>query len=123
VLGSHGDTSVAVEEPVQLEEHAHRASGRRGDCGADDPELRKRPETEDEARIQNDIDSVRNPEDAHRNCGVTRATEHSVDEKQHHDHAVCTEHDGGVLAICENPWCGTHQAQQWPCIQRSPDAD
>jgi len=63
----------AAPQDGVLHEHADSATGRRRDGGSGDAEARKRTEAEDEARIEADVDRVRNPQHAHRDRRVAGA--------------------------------------------------
>ena len=58
------------------------------------PSAGKRPEAEDEARVEDEVADVREPEDAHRDRRVAGAAEDRVDEEEEHDHDVAAEHHG-----------------------------
>ena len=72
----------ATHQAVELVEHADAASGESGQRGAGDAETRKRAEAENEARIENEIDDVRDPEQTHGDGGVAGPAEDGVVEKQ-----------------------------------------
>ena len=90
------DAAVATRQEEQLHQHTDAAPRRRRHRRAGDAQPGEWPETEDEARIETDVDCVGDPEDAHRDRRVARAAEHRVDQKQHHDDAVEAEDDGRV---------------------------
>ncbi len=56
-------------------------------------ELGERAEAEDEARPEQDVEDVAEPQHAHRDRRVARAAEHRVDQEQQHDGDVAAEHD------------------------------
>ena len=65
---------------------------RRRDGRARDAERRERPEAEDEARVEDEVDDVREPQDAHRDRRVAGAAEDRVDEEEQDDDDVAAEH-------------------------------
>ena len=80
-----GDPRSPRAEPVQLVEDAGAAADRRRHRGAGHAQLGERPQAEDEARAEHDVDDVREPEHPHRDRGVARAAEDGVDEEQQQD--------------------------------------
>ena len=93
VRAPHNDASAASPEDQQLHDDADAAAGGRCDRGAGNAEARERTESENEARIEADVDSVRNPQHAHGDRRVTRAAKHGVDQKEHEDYAVEPKND------------------------------
>ena len=77
----------------QLIHHAAATADRRPDRGAGHAELRKRADAEDQARPEDDVDRIREPQHPHRDRGIARATEDGVDEEEHHHGAASSQHD------------------------------
>src|SRR5256712_2451481 len=82
------DALGAAEQPIELIEHADAATGERGEGRAGNAELGKGAPAEAEARVEDEIDDVGDPQQAHGDGGVTRAAEDGVVEKKHHDGAA-----------------------------------
>jgi hypothetical protein len=73
----------------------------------------KGTKTEDEAGTKQDIDCVGEPENAHRDRGVSGAAEDRVDEKEEHDGRVAAQHDPGVPSPDrDHRRCCAHQLEQ-----------
>src|SRR5947208_1436900 len=93
------NTRLIIPRTTELYRHARHtdaARRRRRHGRAGDGQPGAWSQTEDEARIETDVDRVGDPEDTHRDRRVARAAEHRVDQKQHHDDAVEAENDGRV---------------------------
>jgi hypothetical protein len=89
--------NIAVPATFRRVDHAGPAAdGRRERC-ADDPHLRERADAEDQARPQDDVDGVGEPEHPHRDGGVAGASEYRVDQEQHQHGAAAGEHDAGEV--------------------------
>ena len=89
---------VAPRQPVELVEHAGAAAEVGGDGGAGHAERRERPQPEDEARGEHDVERVGQPQHAHGDRRVAGAAEDGVDEEEQHDRGVAAEHDPRVGA-------------------------
>ena len=57
------------------------------------PSSGKRADAEDQARPEDDVDRVREPQHAHRDRGIARAAEDGVDEEEQHHGAAAAQHD------------------------------
>ncbi len=109
----------SLEQPVELVEHANAAAGECGQRRASDPEMRKRPDAEDQARIEDEIDDVRHPQQAHGDGRIARSAEDGVVEEQHDDGAAATQRNTRVAGAFRNDgWGGAHPMKQLRC----PDA-
>src|SRR5450432_827717 len=58
-------------------------------------ELWEWPETKDEARTENYVKGVRQPQRAHCDCRITGAAENGIDHEKHQHRDVTGQHDGG----------------------------
>src|SRR6266849_4006962 len=67
------DAFRAAQEAIELIEHADAAAGERGEGCAGNAKLGERPPAEDEARVEDEVDDVGDPEQTHGDGGVTRA--------------------------------------------------
>jgi len=114
----------ATEEAVELIEHADAAAGEGGEGGAGDAKFGERPPAKDEARVEDEIDDVGDPEQTHGDGGVTRAAEDGVVEKEKHDRSAAAESDAGVAGADGNDLRGsTHQAKQIRGVEETRNAD
>src|SRR6266851_34238 len=86
----------AAKEPIELVEHANAASGERSESRTGNAKLGEWSPAEDEARIEDEIDDVGDPEQAHSDGGVTGAAEDGVVEKEHHDRSAAAEGDACI---------------------------
>ena len=84
---------------ARAHELVHDADGPphgRADGRARDAHLRERPEPEDQARVEHDVDGVGEPQRAHGHGRVARPAEDRVDQEEEQDRRVAAEHPGGV---------------------------
>lgn len=88
---------------------ARLAGGR--DRRARDAEARERPQAEDEAWRERDVEPVREPEGAHRDDGVARAPEDRVDHEQE-DRDAAADQDRGVARAGEDLGVSAHEAEE-----------
>src|SRR5262249_60565352 len=79
--------SPAREDP-ELEQDADAPPAGRRDRGSQDTQPRERPEPEDEARVQHEVDRVGEPQRPHRDRRVSRAAKDRVGQKKEQDYAV-----------------------------------
>src|SRR5262249_55455231 len=70
LLEMDSDAAVSVEENPELEAYAEAAAGGGRDGSAHDVELRERSPAVDQARVEDDVDQVREPECAHGERGI-----------------------------------------------------
>src|SRR5437016_641119 len=114
----------ATEEAIELIEHADAAAGEGRESRAGDAKFWERSPAEDEARVENEIDDVGDPEQTHGDGGVTRAAEDGVVEKEEHDGGATAEGDAGVAGADGNDLPGsTHQAKQVRGVEQTRNAD
>src|SRR5205814_3398732 len=67
---------------------------------------------ENEARIEDEIDDVRDPQQAHGDGCVAGPAKDSVVEKEHHDNATAAERDARITGACSDDLRRrTHQAR------------
>ena len=105
--------SVPVQQPVELVEHADAAPGERGQRRAGHAHVRERPEPEDQARIEDEVDDVRHPQQPHGDRRVACAAKDRVVEKQHDDGAAAAQRNARVArAAGHNGRRSAHQPQQ-----------
>ena len=72
-------------------QHAHAPANGGAYGRAQDAQLGKRPEPEDQARIQTDVDGIGDPQRPHRRGGIARAAEDRVDQEQQEDRYAARE--------------------------------
>ena len=96
VPGQDPDALRAFQQSVELVCHSDAAPGERRQGGTRDPQLGERSPTEDQERVEHQVDDVRYPKQPHGNCGVARAPKNCVVQKQHQHHAAATECDARV---------------------------
>src|SRR6266446_1719434 len=92
----------ALQKTIELVENADAAAGEGGKGRAGNAELWERSPAEDEAGVENEIDDVGDPEQAHGDGGVTRAAKDSVVEEEHHDGAAPSERNARVTGADGN---------------------
>jgi hypothetical protein len=86
----------AFEQAVELVEHTDAAPGKGGQGRTGDAHVRKRSKAEDEAGIEDQVDDVRDPEQAHGDGCIACAAKDGVVEEQHDDGAAAAERDARV---------------------------
>ena len=72
-------------------------AGEGGERGAGDAESGEGPEAEDEAGIEDEVEDVGDPEQAHGDGGVSGTAEDGIIEKEQENHAGAAERDAGVV--------------------------
>src|SRR6185436_9969996 len=77
----------------QLIHYAAATADCRSDGGAGHAELWKWADAENQARPEDDVDRIREPQHPHRDRGIARATEDGVNEEEHHHGAASSQHD------------------------------
>src|SRR3569832_515879 len=92
MMALNEETTAFTNQLTDREERASASADRRRDRGADNAELRKGTDSEDQTRTEQDVDPVREPQRAHRDRGVACATKDRVDHDVHHDADVTGEH-------------------------------
>ncbi len=96
VLAPHHDPAAAASKHHQLINHAHAAAGGGGHRGAGYTQGRKRAQAENQARVENEVDQVRQPQHPHRNCRVSGAAENRIDQEKLENHEAAAQHHGRV---------------------------
>jgi hypothetical protein len=92
-----------ARQPTELVQHAHATAQGSGDGRSRHAEFRKRTHAKDQQRIEDEIAQVRDPERAHRDGRVTRATKDRVDQKQQQDDEIPREHHPRItLSHCDD---------------------
>src|SRR5258708_2717712 len=118
------DAFCSAEQAIELVEHADAASGECSQSRAGNAKLGEWSPTENEARIEDQIDDVGDPEQAHGDSGVTSAAEDGVVEKEHHDRSAAAEGDACITGADGNNLRGsTHQAKQIGPVKEARNAD
>src|SRR6266853_943580 len=118
------DAFCSAEQAIELVEHADAASGECSQSRAGNAKLGEWSPTENEARIEDEIDDVGDPEQAHGDSGVTSAAEDGVVEKEHHDRSAAAEGDACITGADGNNLRGsTHQAKQIGPVKEARNAD
>src|SRR6266852_581176 len=118
------DALGAAEKAIKLIEYADAAAGEGCKSRASHPKFWKRSPAKDEARVEDEIDDVGDPQQTHGDGGVTCAAEDSVVEKEHHDGGAAAEGDAGVAGADGNDLRGsTHQAKQVRGVEETRSAD
>src|SRR5258708_39145257 len=114
----------AAEETIELVEHANATSGECSESRTGNAKLGEWSPTEDEARIEDKIDDVGDPKQAHGDGGVTGAAEDGVVEKEHHDRSAAAKGDACITGADGNDLRGsTHQAKQIRPVKEARNAD
>jgi len=117
----NADVAGFAGEMPELVEHADAAADVGGDSGTGDAHLGERAPAEDEARIEDEVEGVRQDERAHGKRGVAGSAENGVDDEDEEDGGVAAEHDAGVGgALGDNGVVGSHEAQD---VTGKPAAD
>ena len=105
-------------------DHGAAAADVGRDGGAGDAELRERTEPEDEARSEDDVQEVAEPQDPHRNCGVAGSAEDRVDQEQHDDRRVAAEHGAREYAPrADHVLRRAHHGEQRRRVRRGQNRD
>ena len=109
----HGDPRPGPQEPADRVERPRAAPDRRGHRRPGDAELRKGPEAEDEAGSEHDVDRVRQPEDAHRDRGVSGSAKDRVDDEEDDDGRLAAQHHARIAGPhLEHRGRGAHEREQ-----------
>src|SRR5713226_8758217 len=118
------DALGSAEETIELVEHANAASSECSKSRTGNTKLGEWSPTEDEARIEDKIDDVGDPEQTHGDGGVTGAAEDGVVEKEHHDRSAAAEGDACITGADGNDLLrSTHQAKQIRPVKEARNAD
>src|SRR4051812_38924671 len=113
-MSAKADPPVLSEKLGKGEKRADSASDGRRDGGSRDPELGKRSPAEDQTRRQQNIERIGQPQNPHRDGGISGATKNGIDEKQEHDHDVSAEENAGVPAsLFDNFLRSTHECEKF----------
>src|SRR5271163_2962260 len=97
MAGENTQALGAFAKPVELIKNADAAPGKGGERRARHSELRKWPKAKDQARVQNQIEDVRDPEQAHGDRGIARSSEDRIVQKEHHDNAGAAKRNPRVV--------------------------
>ena len=81
----HPDPAAAPKENPELHQNTGAPADRGRHRGPGDPHLGEEPETEDEARIEHDIDGVGDPQDPHGDGRIAGAAKDRVEKKKKRD--------------------------------------
>ena len=95
LLAENANAFRAAEQAIELIEDADAASGECGESGAGDAEFRKWTPAENETRVEDEVDDVRDPEQAAWRWPTSPAPRKmgvGVEKKQH-DNAAAAERD------------------------------
>src|SRR5713226_169091 len=124
LAAENADALRAPEETIELIENADAAADERGEGRAGDPEFGEWTPTEDEARIEDEIDDVGDPEQTHGDGGVTGAAKDGVVKKEKHYYATAAEGDARVAGTGGEDLRGrAHQAKQVWRVEKARDAE
>src|SRR6185503_14995859 len=108
------ESSTGPKELDEREDCPRASADRRRDRRADDAELRKRSESEDQTGTEENVDPVRKPQRSHRDRSVTGATKDRVDHKEHHDADVAGEHHTRERrAVFDHPRRAAHEREKF----------
>src|SRR5262249_23119702 len=98
---------------INLVKHPRTAADSSGHRGALHTKRRNRTPTENEDRVQDNIQDVGQDKRTHRQRSVTGAAKDTVDEEQQHDDNVAGQHHLGISGVVSNKrFAATHQAQK-----------
>jgi len=88
LLAQDADALRAAQQPIKLIQHTDAAPGECRQSRACHAELRERSPAENEARIENQVDDVGDPQQAHGYRGIAGSAKNCVVEKQQHNGAA-----------------------------------
>ncbi len=112
---------MTAEEPVELIDHTAASADCGGDRRSRDSEFRKRAESEDQTRIQNQIDDVADPQGSHGDGGIARTAKDRVDQKEQHDDHIGAEDHAHVTPPGQlNRRRGVHHPEE-PAVAKNAD--
>src|SRR5579884_167243 len=86
----------AAKQAVELIGDSDASARKSGQRGARYAQLGKWPQSEDQARIEDEVDDVRYPQQAHGNGCVSRAAEDGVVQEEHHDRSAAAKSDARI---------------------------
>ena len=78
---------------------------------ARDAEGREGPVAEDQTGIEDDVQSVAEPQRTHGDRSITSASEYRVNHDEQHDRRDSTEHHLRIADAAEHLWRRTHHAE------------
>ncbi len=111
LLTEDADALGAAEQAVELIKHANAAAGERGEGGAGDAQFWERSPAEDEARVENEVDDVGDPQQTHGDGRVTSTAEDGIVEEKHHDRAASGKRNARIAGTGgDDLRGGAHQA-------------
>src|SRR5215213_3070868 len=104
------ESSTGPKQLDECENCTGTSADRRRDRSADDAELWKRSESEDQTRAEENVDPVREPQGAHRDRSVARATKDRVNHEEHYDADIAGEHHSRERrAVFDDPRRAAHK--------------
>src|SRR5258708_176250 len=119
-----GVAGEGAQGRMERGEEGEGGGGERGEGGSGHAEVGERPPGENEARVEDEIDDVGDPEQTHGDSGVTGAAEDGVVEKEHHDGSAAAEGDACITGADGNDLRGcTHQPKQIRPVKEAGNAD
>jgi hypothetical protein len=118
------DALRAAEKAIELIENANAAACESGESSAGNAKLGKGAPAKDQARIEDKINDVGDPEEAHGDGCVAGAAEDGVVEEQQHDGAAATEGNAGVTGADGEDLPGrAHEAKQVRRVEKTRNAN
>src|SRR5688500_19172186 len=93
MMTSNINAATATDHAAESKKGSRTTPDIRSARSTHDPELWKWTKTEYEARTEHDADGIGEPQNAHRDGSIARATKDGVDHEEHHDCYVAGEHD------------------------------
>jgi hypothetical protein len=112
------EPATAIEQVPELVKDTDTSADRRCPCRARDAHFRERAETEDQAGIENNIESVRQHEGAQCDRSVACPAERSIEEKQVDDAGGPAKQYGCKPGTClDNAFAGAHETQHVRSIE------
>src|SRR6267378_6397248 len=124
LVAEDADALRAAEKAIELVEHADAAAGESGQGGSGDAELGERSPAENEAGVEDEIDDVGDPEQAHGDGGVAGSAEDGVVQKEQEYRAAAAESDARVAgADLDDLRRCSHQAEQFRRENEAGNAD
>ena len=120
----NAEVSASLPEKEALNQQSDRATSQCCDCRTGNAELGKWPDAEDEQRVENEVDAVCNPQQAHGYGCIARAAKHGVVERQQDDDPGKAERDSRVRCSHVH-YCGrpAKQAQEFRSEQKERNPD
>jgi hypothetical protein len=98
----NADTLCPTHEAIELVSNSDATSDQCRQRRAGYAQAGKWPPSKDQAGIENEIDNVRYPEQAHRNRGITSAAKDCIVEKEQQDGKTSAQANSGVATAGRN---------------------